>query len=105
MHKYFRTLIETAAVAALGVAVMVEHVLDLGSSYPWEREGRDCVFGEEVYGGGFDAEVWRTAGEGADKENFVGVEGIRRMVVEIVVVDGGELFYFGFVAGFFVDFT
>ena len=82
---------------------MVKHVLDLGWGYPGEGEGRNRVFREEIYGGGFEAQLWGATGERAEEEKFIGMEGKRRMVVEVVVVDGGELFYFGFVAGFFAD--
>ncbi len=34
---------------------MVEHVLDLDWGYTGERQGWDVVFGEKVYGGGFEA--------------------------------------------------
>src|SRR5260370_27125351 len=73
----------------LGVAEVVEHVLDLGGSYAGEGEGRDGVFGEKVHGGGFEAWLSCAAGEGAEEEEFVGVEGIGRVIVEIVVVDRG----------------
>ena len=53
------------------------------------REGRDGVFGEKVYGGGFEAWLRCAAGERAEEEEFVGVEGIRRVIVEVVIVDGG----------------
>jgi len=43
--------------------------------------------------------------EGAKEEEFVGVEGIRRVVVEVVVVDGGQFYGLGLVAGFFADFA
>ena len=71
-----------------GVAVVVEHVLDLGRGDSWEGERWDAVFGEEVYGGGFEAQAGGAACEGAEEEEFVGVEGIGRVVVEIVVVHG-----------------
>ena len=87
------------------MAVVVEHVLDLGGSDSRKRERRDIVFEEEVYGGGFEAWLRRAACEAAEEEEFVGVEGIGRVVVEIVVVDGGQYFCFGFVAGFFADFA
>ena len=47
----------------------------------------------------------RAAYECAEEEEFIGVKGIGWVVVEIVVVDGGQLFCFGFVAGFFPDFA
>ena len=47
----------------------------------------------------------RAAYECAEEEEFIGVKGIGWVVVEIVVVDGGQLFCFGFVAGFFADFA
>ena len=72
-----------------GVAEVVEHVLDLGWSDAGERQRRDAVFGEEVHCRGFEAWLGSAAGEAADEEEFVGVKGIGRVIVEIMVVDGG----------------
>ena len=37
------------------MAMVVEHVLDLGGGDSGKGKGRNFVFGEEVYGGGFEA--------------------------------------------------
>ena len=73
----------------VGVAEVVEHVLDWGGSNAGEGESRDGFFGEKIYGGGFEARLRCAASEGAEEEELVGVEGIRRVIVEVVVVDGG----------------
>ena len=71
------------------MAEVFEHVLDLDWSDAGEGEGRDVVFGEKVHSRGFEAWLRCAACERADKEEFVGVKGIGRVVVEGVVVDGG----------------
>lgn len=87
------------------MAAVIEHVLDLGWSDAGERERRDGVFREEIDSGGFEAQLRSAAGETTDEEKFVGVEWIGRVVVEVVVVDGGQFFSSGFVAGLFADFA
>jgi hypothetical protein len=85
------------------VAAVIKHVPDLDRGYAREGQRRDVVFEEEIYGGGFKAWLWGPARERADEEEFVRMEGIGRVIVEIVVVDGGEFFYLGFVARFFAN--
>jgi len=61
-HSFVRASLKVAATLRLvegsrplGVAMVVKHMVDLGGGYAGEREWRDVVFGEEVYGRGFDA--------------------------------------------------
>lgn len=88
-----------------GVAEVLEHVGDLARGDAGERERGEMVFGEELRAGSFVAVLGSAALEFGEEENFVGVEGVRGMALQVAVEKRGKFGDAHFVAGFFADFA
>ncbi len=83
---------------------MFEQVGNLRGSDAAKRERWKIIFGEKLRVGRFVTILRSAAGKFAKKESFVGVKGVRGMLVEITVVESGKLGDANFVAGLFPNF-
>ena len=86
------------------MAVVLEHMGNFGRGDAREGKRWEGVFGEELSAGSFVAVLGRTTAELGEEEEFVGMEGVGRMAVEIAVVESGELGDVHFVAGLLAGF-
>ena len=86
------------------MAEVFEEVGDLGGRDAIKGERGNMVFGEKLSAGGFVAVLGSATGEFGKEEKLVGMEGVRRMAVEIAVEDGSEFGDADFVAGFLTSF-
>ena len=82
------------------MAEVIEEVSDLGGRDAEKGERREIIFGEKLGASGFVAVLRSATGEFGKEEELVGVEGVRRMAVEIAVENGSEFGDADFVAGF-----
>ena len=84
---------------------MFEEVSDLGRRDARERKWRKLIFGEELGVGGFVAVLRRAADEFGEEEDFVSMERVGWMAVEVAVENGGEFGDANLEAGFFAGFA
>ena len=87
------------------MAEVFEEVSDLGGGDAEEGERREIIFGEKLGASGFVAVLRSATGEFGKEEELVGMEGVRRMAVEIAVEHGGEFGDADFVARFLTSFA
>lgn len=84
---------------------MLEHMSNLPVGDARKRERGKLVFGKKLGASGFVAVLRGAAAEFAEEKEFVSVEGVRRMAVEVAVIQGGELGDTHVVAGLFPGLT
>jgi hypothetical protein len=84
---------------------MLEHMSNLPGGDARKRERGKLVFGEKLGASGFVAVLRAAAAEFAEEKEFVSVEGVRRMAVEVTVIEGSELGDTHVVAGLFPGFA
>ena len=84
---------------------MLEHMSNLPGGDARKRERGKLVFGEKLGASGFLAVLRGAAAEFAEEKEFVSVEGVRRMAMEVAVIKGSELGDTYVVAGLFTGFT
>jgi hypothetical protein len=87
------------------VAEVVEEVGDLGGGDSAHGELGKIVFGKKLSAGGFVAVGGGASDEVSEEEEFVGVESVGGMVVQIAIENRGEFCDANFVAGFFAKFA
>jgi hypothetical protein len=78
---------------------------DLRESDACQGEWGKSIFGEELGVGGFVTVPRRTVTNLGEEEEFVGMEDVGRMAVQVAVKDGGEFGDTHFVTGFFASFA
>lgn len=83
---------------------MMEEVGDLSGSDAAQRKRWKIVLSKELGASCLVAIFWSATDDFGKKEELVGVEGVRRMAVEVTVEKGGEFADADFVAGFFASF-
>jgi hypothetical protein len=84
---------------------MLEQMSNLPGGDARKRERGKLVFGEKLGASGFVAILRGAAAEFAEEKEFVSVEGVRRMAVEVAVIEGSELGDTHVVARLFTGFT
>lgn len=89
----------------IGFAEMFEHVGDLGRSDADQGKRRELLFREELSVGSFVTVLGSATGEFGEEKEFVAMEDVRWLAVEVTIEDGGKLCDADFVSRFFASFA